>query len=305
MGANDTQHYATANEPVVFQADSDIVNDVYTSHQNYIIEHNKENKNNYCILYFSSNNIYFPNNKTAFTEQLISKNRFEWYNNRISDASKHIFIRDIKKQWYLTGINAHINSPEKLYHFLTDQTKGYKVITLGSSAGGFAAVVYGQLLNAERIYTFNGQFEVISLLNRSDENIDPIIFRNRDNKTLMPWYDTRAFIKNPSSIYYFHSKSSNWDIEQYEHIKSLNINTISFITSNHGIPFLKTNLPKLLNMPVQNLNSFIGKTVHPVIFSLKLVGIRKTLQGLGSIVKYIWNEIYIKTILKAKNLIAK
>jgi predicted rRNA methylase YqxC with S4 and FtsJ domains len=31
----------------------------------------------------------------------------------------------------------------KLFSFLQAETKGYQVVTLGSSAGGFAAVLYG------------------------------------------------------------------------------------------------------------------------------------------------------------------
>ena len=288
------------NRHFSFQADSDIVNALYINHANYIIEYNPDVDNKICILYFSSNDLYYPNNELAFKEQLLNKNRFEWYKTRITGASKHIFLRDIKKQWYLTGINAQVDTPDKLLSFLIEETKGFKVMAVGSSSGGFAAVIYGQLLKAERIYSFNGQFEILSLLNQSTENINPIVFRYSRDEHLKLWYDTKNFIKEPSTIYYFHSSRNNWDKEQNQHIKDLKLKTISFITSNHGIPFLKTNLPAVLNMPIDDLNVLTGTTIHPIIFSLRIVGLYKTLEGINSIIIFVLKKIYIKTILKLK-----
>lgn len=255
----------------------------------------------YCIIYFSSNDLYYPNNEIAFSESVIQKNKFEWYRTRVGFGHKHIFLRDIKKQWYLTGVNAAISSPQALFHFLQEETKGYKSILLGSSAGGFISVILGQLLNAERIYTFNGQFEIKSLLKKDTaEIIDPVLFRNRNNRELLPYYETKNFITNPSSIYYFHSSKSNWDIEQDRVVEHLPVNKISFITSNHGVPFLKSNLPVVLNLDTSQLKKLSGKTHHPLIFSLKTVGFAKTVEGLKSIFQFALNKIYIRTVQKWK-----
>lgn len=287
--------------PFVFQVDAEIVNNVYNTHTNYIIEYNQTVPKEYCVVYFSSNDLYYPNNEVAFTESIINKNRFEWYKSRIPYGHKHIFLRDIKKQWYLTGVNATINNPQALFNFLLEETKGYKTILLGSSAGGFISVILGQLLNAERIYTFNGQFEILSLLNKpTAETIDPVLFRNRTNKALLPYYNTVNFITNPDSIYYFHSSKSQWDREQWQKVKNIPLHKISFATSNHGIPFLKSNLPAVLNLTIEELRALSGKTMHPLIFSLKMVGFIKTMEGLKSIMQFALNKIYIKTIQKWK-----
>ena len=283
----------------VFQADSDVVNEIYDHEPNCLIEYNNDVQSDYCILYFSSNNLYYPNNELAFREQLVKKNKFEWYNTRIDSGKKHIFLRDIKKQWYLSGVNKELNTLPKLYEFLKKETAGYKIITIGSSAGGFAAVILGQLLVAERIYTFNGQFEILSLLKKSTENIDPIIFRY-NNSNLLPYYNSLNFIKDPSTIYYFQANKHPWDIEQAGFIKNIAVNKITFKTSKHGVPFLKSNLPTVLNMPVGDLNQFKGKVFNPIIFSIKVVGILKTLEGLKSIYDYYMNKVYIHTILKVK-----
>jgi hypothetical protein len=287
-------------ESYVFQTDSEIVNSVYSEKDNYLIELNPKATENYCVLYFSSNDLYFPNTELAFQEQLINKNRFEWYGNRVRFASKHIFIRDIQKQWYLNGVNKRLDTPQKLHAFLEEETKGYKVIALGSSAGGFAAITYGQLLHADRIYSFNGQFEVLSLLKKSKESTDPVIFRNQNNPTLLPFFNTVNFITNPSSIYYFRSTQSVWDIEQNAHVMALGINRISFTSSNHGLPFLKSNLPVVLNMSKSELDALTGKFYHPLFFSLKTVGLLKTIEGLNSILQFGLNKVYINTLLKWK-----
>ncbi|MFD2934153.1 hypothetical protein [Spirosoma flavum] len=288
-------------ELTIFQADSLIVNDHYRDNPNYLIEYDESSTNEYCIIYFSSNDLYYPNSDIAFSETIVKKNRFEWYGNRINYGHKHIFFRDIKKQWYLTGVNNTLNSPMEMAEFIRSESIGYKLILVGSSAGGFISVILGQLLDAERIYTFNGQFEILSLSNKSDSQIvNPILYRNKSNSILLPYYDTFNFILKPSSIYYFQSCNSDWDKVQYSHINGAAINKISFKTSNHGIPFLKSNMSVVLNLSIKELRKMSGSTSHPLFFSIKMVGLFRTLEGLLPIVQFALNKIYINTIQKWK-----
>jgi hypothetical protein len=275
-----------ATKPYSFQVDSELVQNIYQNRDNYLIEYSIGNPQEYCIIYFSGNDLYYPNTEQAFRERLISKDHFEWYKTRINSGYKHIFVRDIQKQFYLAGINSRLSSSQKLFSFLKDETSGFKVITVGCSAGGFASVTYGQLLGAERIYSFNGGFEIRSKLNTSTETANPIIFRNREDKDLELWFDSRNFITNPSTIYYFQSNKSAWDLNQYEHIKDFPVNRIQFINSKHGIPFLKSNLPVVLNSSEKDLQCISGSTFHPLIFSIKIVGISKTFVALSEIIKY-------------------
>lgn len=103
----------------VFQTDSDIVRNVYDTQHNYLIEYNEQCKDKtYCAVYFCSNDLYYPNVEDIFRKRIVEKNFFEWYNLRIEKAYKHIFVRDVFKQWYLSGINQSIDSPERLIEFL-------------------------------------------------------------------------------------------------------------------------------------------------------------------------------------------
>ena len=199
------------DSPFVFQTDSNLVEESLKN-PNYLIEYSDIDsiyKDKYCVVYFSSHNIYYPNNENEFQKQILDKNRYEWYGARIKKGFKHIFIRDNKKQWYLEGINNDINSIEKLEVFLKSETKGYKTIMIGSSAGGYAAVLFGSLLKSEYIISFNGQFQFYDLLKTSSADIDPVIFRNRDNKIINKFYSLKSYINNPEKVFYFWSKKVN------------------------------------------------------------------------------------------------
>jgi len=270
------------NQPFVFQSDSPIVKSTYLGNDNFLIEYDKSQESKYCAIYFCSNNIYYPNTEESFKSSILDKNRYEWYGTRVKYAHKHIFIRDIYKQWYLTGINGNINSPEKLLSFLKTETKGYEIITLGSSAGGFAAVLYGSLLKAQLMLSFNGQFEIKSLLKTSTESVDPILFRFNKHKKLLDFFDVKPFINNAKNIFYFYSNGSDIDSRQKKHITDIKLNTISFKTSHHGVPFLKCNLPAVLAKTHQELILLSGKKHNPLWFSIQMVGLKETFNGFFS-----------------------
>ncbi len=265
----------------VFQTDSSLVNKSYRTRDNYLIELDALSpKDKWCAIYFSSNDIYYPNNEATFKNEIEVKNKFEWFGTRIKKASKHIFLRDIKKQWYLTGINSDINSPIKLVDFLKEETKDYKIITIGSSAGGFAAVIIGQLLGAQHIFSFNGQFEISSLLENSNESTNPVVFRNKNNANYNKFYSTLNFITKPSTIIYFTSLYSGIDKKQKEFIHHLPIQIFGFKTAHHGIPFIKSTLPSLINMDVHVLLDKKRTKINPILFSINIGGFGTTLKGI-------------------------
>jgi len=284
-----------SSEVFVFQTDSDIVQQGYRNNPNYLVEYSDNcPMKEYCAIYFSSNDIYYPNTEPFFRKKIIERNGYEWYGTRINIAYKHIFIRDIFKQWYLAGINTEINTPEKLLDMLKKETEGYKVITLGSSAGGYAAALYGSQLGADRILTFSPQFTLSGLLARSSEKIDPLIFRLH-NKPVAQYFDIYNFINTHTDIFYFFPKKSAWDIEQYEYVYNLqNVKTICINTAHHGIPFPKACLPEIINLDKDALNRLSGKTYNFYWFSVRQVGLIATVSG-------IINQLY-KVYKKRMNL---
>lgn len=273
-----------------FQTDSKIVNKVYLEEKNYLIEIDEKGDKEWCAVYFCSNDIYYPNTEEIFRKRIVEKNFFEWYHSRITKASKHIFIRDIFKQWYLAGINININTPEKLIDFLKRETEGYKVVTIGSSAGGYAAILYGSFINTQYTLAFNPQFEIQSLLKRSTEAINPLLFRIKDRRK--QYFDITKFISKEAKIFYFYSNASSWDVEQNSHINQniYNLYTIAFQTKHHGIPFLKVAIYKVINLNVEQLIALSKKNQNPIWFTIKMVGIKTTLIGLYKQIKQAYNK---------------
>jgi len=264
----------------VFQTDADIVRAEFEK-DNYLEVYNEECADkSLCAIYFSSNDIYFPNSEDVFRKRILEKDFYEMFNTRVKTAYKHIFVRDIKKQWYIGGINSRVNSPELLFEFLKLKTEGYSVITIGSSAGGYAAVLYGSFLSAKRVFSFNGQFELMSLLKTSNRHIDPLLFRNADSP-LAHYFDLRNFVNREIAIYYFSSLGSEWDYQQYIHIKDIpSVKPVLFNTSHHGVPFVKAALPVVINLESITLDKLVGKKYNSLLFSIRLIGLRKVFWGL-------------------------
>lgn len=108
----------------------------YRELDNYKIEYTGEEKE--CVaVYLTSNNLFFPHDVEHFRWSVLEKDRFEWTRLKIRRATKHIFLRDIYKQWYASGVNAKINTLDKLIEWLRNEIKDYKsLIISGSSSGG-------------------------------------------------------------------------------------------------------------------------------------------------------------------------
>ena len=77
--------------------------------------------------------------------------------------------------------------------------------------------------------------------------------------------------------------SYGWDVEQHEYTKGVrNVKCIEFNSSKHGIPFLKVVLSKFINLEVEQLNELTRKVQYPLLFTIKFVGIYKTISGFVS-----------------------
>lgn len=255
-----------------FQTDSDLVQEEYKKN-NYLIEFDESQPTGYCAIYFSSHDIYFPNTEEAFRQRITKKNFFEWYRTRFPGVRKHIYLRDLKKQWYLSGINSKIDSPSALEDFLRAETQGLKILAIGSSAGGYAATLFGNLLGAERILNFNGQSDLNVFLSESTEAENPLLFQYK-NSELRKYYNLSSFLPSVSpQTFYFYSDKSHQDIHHFECLKSTSASTIAFNTSHHGIPFLKCSLEHILSKKNAELKQLSSQRHHPILFSIKQSGL--------------------------------
>ena len=65
----------------VFQIDSPLIN-AQRDRDNYLVDYT-DGDSKVCAIYFSSHNIYYPNDRAAFQEAIITKDKYEWYGTRI------------------------------------------------------------------------------------------------------------------------------------------------------------------------------------------------------------------------------
>jgi hypothetical protein len=259
----------------VFQIDSELVKATYQHELNYKIQYSTDEfcDKSLCVIYFSSNEIYYPNSKESFEKSILKKDKYEWQNSTIKRAYKHIFVRDIQKQWYIEGINASINTPTQLLNLLLTETAGYTVYTIGSSAGGFAAIVYGSLLHAKRVYAFNAQLNLNLVVAKSKSTIDPLLFKYKNLKE-SEFFQVDNFINNTTDYFYFQSSKSRFDREQYESLVNKNrFVRVQFNTSNHGFPFFRHNLQHVFQLEKSEIIELSKRNIHPFTYSISCDGI--------------------------------
>jgi hypothetical protein len=71
-----------------------------------------------------------------------------------------IFIRDFKQCWYTNGIEGISKNPFETIEYLRKLISTYgskRCVFLGNSAGGYAALLYGQLLEVHETHAFSPQ----------------------------------------------------------------------------------------------------------------------------------------------------
>lgn len=254
----------------------------YDSLDNYKIVYSEKGKSTTVAVYFTSHSLFYPDTLECFDYSIFENDRYEWTRQKIKRASKHIFLRDVFKCWYVFGISAKIHDIPSLAGFLEAETKGFEeIIMVGSSAGGTAAALFGSLLNADIIFDFNGQWEINSSIRNF--KIDKLI---EVQDKWGGYYDLLNVVHSSNHIFYFVSEKSKWDSEQFVHSQNLKINRLFFKTSHHGIPFLKVALEKVLNMNSSELEKLSSNHYNPIMFTMTCVGLIKTLHGLYRQIKH-------------------
>lgn len=222
--------------------------DIVYNYDNYMVKYEEKNKaSNLCVIYCASSGIYFPNTEEAFVEAFLKQdNKFEWTNHIIKRAYKHIWIRDITKEFYVRGINNRINNIDKLIDFMRKESEGLKLITVGSSGGGYIATVLGSVLKAECVYSFSGFYDLDIL----DETIWPLIKTREAREDNQKWYQLREEVsKSKVPVLYFWPAKLKGDRKQARSIKGVeNVHSYKLNSKVHGIPFGdQQHIDKILN----------------------------------------------------------
>lgn len=259
----------------IWDLDNPIIRSVYNE-KNYECIDTKVDSN-LCYIFFSSNGLYYPNNKKIFEEQIIKKNRYEWkwvaQNSRIFEkAARIIFVRDIYKKWYSNGINSCADTVDKTIEVLRNLTDGLQVVTIGSSAGGYMATLVALKLNASYCINFSGQYRIANNLGN-------------------PYYDLQKKLDSYQGyIFYFVPAHSQNDIDQYKLVQKKEcVKTFLFNDDKHASTMLTGNMPYIIENSKEELlglyDRYKAREINKIQFLLYTVPIQKVIGILSHEIK--------------------
>jgi pimeloyl-ACP methyl ester carboxylesterase len=111
---------------------------------------------------------------------------FEFFKSTGGIAVKRLFVRDLRQAWYHHGIPGHGDTIEGVSASLGALLAGHgveRLVVAGNSAGGYAAMLFGTLLQADVVLGFAPQtvidLEILASMNdhRWDEQVREAIAR--------------------------------------------------------------------------------------------------------------------------------
>lgn len=237
-----------STEPFELNDNNEMLQEYYAMPNYKQVEY--KNNSKICYIFFSSNGLYYPNEKGIFLKKVKAENRYEWeYIVEQSDiphiATKCIYVRDIRKTWYATGINRDIDTIDKMIDFFKKITDGYEVITVGSSAGGYMAALMGAKLRAVRVFDFSGQFSL-----HNHENVIMSYYwlnKYKYDKKISKYYNILEEIKDTVPIIYFYPKKCVQDMKQAELVKKCtNVFCFAVDSDKHGVTLNSKELMRIL-----------------------------------------------------------
>jgi hypothetical protein len=200
---------------------------------NYYFENNNSD-----ILFVLFSGMGFGNSKPTF----IFNNFLKKYKN-----IDKLFLRDLKYSYYLTGLNNLTTDLESTLSFLNKKfikNKNYKkIVGIGCSAGGYASILYGILLNFDKVISFSPQ---VVLNNKKIDIIKDTYYAPNECKRLIKYrkdnfykkcLDLKNFIPFNINVEIHCGKytKNGCDRRHALYIKHKNCNVIEYNSNSHII----------------------------------------------------------------------
>jgi len=259
------------------------VRSTYDADNNFISIHRPSAKHKEAIVFFSGNGLFFPNDEAVAYQALVTSNRYEWKNvaSYLDSYSQLIFIRDVRKCWYWTGISSSCSSLQSLGVLIENTLLYGKYSFVGSSAGGFAAIYLAGLLAPSTVISFSGQFDLSPFVDSSNRAASSDLFSLlEENPSYSKCISNVSSIKTANSlgarIYHFYPVSSSRDMDQLSRIQSLIesglISVFSLPSTEHAFMPKIFFLPAIINYLVQNPRCCSAR-LWPLVFAACLSSI--------------------------------
>ena len=188
----------------------------------------------------------------AFTggyEKGLQSNSFEWLKATGSYPYSRIFVRDTTGQMCVDGIDRQLDSFDKLLGALREiiqHLKATQIITIGSSAAAFPAILAAHLLKADYCHAFS-PLPYSSLkrsLLRMDKRMIQLILRNGvfhylSRIPFRKYYDLGKDLSNTNghTRYFIHvCRHSRIDMKRAQYLSNFpNVNLIDYSCDQHTV----------------------------------------------------------------------
>ena len=184
---------------------------------------------------------------------------FEFFNSLSGINCDKVFIRDFNQAWYQLGVDDQINSWYELKNILEKLIKENKyknVLFLGNSMGGYAAMMFGTMLNINQVVAFA-----------------PQTFINNNKRLLYFDFRWKKQLKNIHKS----SKKSNFVLNLKTHFKKIEYSTSIdiYFSDAHRLDKIHAN--------------YLSKTKNVVLHPLREGGhaVVKKLRDNGDLIKII------------------
>lgn len=263
---------------------NDLVKKIYSEKDNYEIVKTNGRKGR-VLIFFTGHGLYYPNTYDSFYKSVVVDNKFEWKklasNPRVASlAEEIIFVRDVYKVWCINGINATLNSQNKLAEFLKEIVGKREVVTIGSSAGGYMAILFGCYLKAVTIYAFSPQVNLHEyhkdhIIDCYDEYIsNSYILNNMDLKPLIESYS--------GDLLYWYPAKCEEDIRQQASVSTCsNIAFFALDQTEHGATLWGESIIRTLELKTEKIKQLsmkhYGEIVTPMEYCSETSGFVKAL----------------------------
>jgi hypothetical protein len=164
-------------------------------------------------------------------------------------------INDKNGKIFFSGIDGTYDSHEKVLTLLSEYISGYtKTIFLGNCGGGHAAILFGTLLNVEKVIVFNPvtYMDQATLLLNNDGRHERLLFLDQSH----PYINLKPYLESTNYNTQIHSivaKNENRHLTQTNNISTcpnVNIEMINCVIPQVAIHLKRTNelVPKIVNI---------------------------------------------------------
>lgn len=124
---------------------------------------------------------------------------FEFFNLTKKLKVNRIYLRDFSQTWYHSGILGESGNIEDRAIYLANKIKNSeanKVVLFGNSMGGYAAILFGILINADIVHAFVPQTSLFDVGHVRYKNKIMHVKDTFDNK----YFDLRRLIESSNNL---------------------------------------------------------------------------------------------------------